>query len=56
MTRGEESATVNLAGYYLGVGASADLTEEQKAEAQAMVTAIYNYSVAAAAYKATLAN
>ena len=56
VTRGEESATVNLAGYYLGVGASADLTEEQKAEAQAMVTAIYNYSVAAAAYKATLAN
>ena len=48
VTLGDASATVNLAGYYNALAGDA--------AAQEMVAAIYNYSVAAAAYKATLAN
>ena len=48
ITRGADSATMNIQGYY---NALAD-----DAAAQAMVEAIYNYATAAAAYKATMAN
>ena len=41
-----ESATMNLAGYYFAL--------EGDAESQAMVAAIYNYAKAAAAYKASI--
>ena len=47
ITRGADSATMNIQGYY---NALAD-----DAAAQAMVEAIYNYATAAAAYKATMA-
>ena len=45
LTKGAESAVVNLAGYYAALAGDA--------KAQAVVEAIYNYANAAAAYKAT---
>ena len=44
ITRGADSAVMNIQGYYNAL--------EGDAAAQAMVEAIYNYATAAAAYKA----